>query len=54
MASNFDPNGGKCDSCGLYRSLRDGMCHECEQAERDAADEFLSLSNSDADYRDRD
>jgi predicted amidophosphoribosyltransferase len=33
----FDPRGGKCDNCGKHRSLCDGICHECEQAERDAA-----------------
>lgn len=35
--SNFDPRGGKCESCGKTRSLNDGLCHECEQAERDAS-----------------
>jgi recombinational DNA repair protein RecR len=35
--STFDPRGGKCDVCGLHRSLRDGICHECEQTERDAS-----------------
>lgn len=39
MRSSFNPRGGKCDSCGKDRSLRDGLCHECEQAERDKAAE---------------
>jgi len=26
-----------CENCGNSRSLRDGLCHECEQAERDAS-----------------
>ena len=34
--STFNSNGGKCDSCGSNRSLRDGLCHECEQSERDS------------------
>lgn len=35
--STFSPSRGKCESCKQVRSLRDGLCHECEQAERDAA-----------------
>jgi len=42
--SNFDLRNGKCDTCGKVRSLRDGLCHECEQAERDAA---LELAGDD-------
>ena len=34
---SFDPRGGKCESCKQTRSLNDGLCHECEQAEIDAA-----------------
>lgn len=30
-----------CNACGKVRILRDGLCHECEQAERDAAIEQL-------------
>ena len=37
MQRTFNPRGGKCNGCGYDRSLRDGLCHECEQAERDAA-----------------
>jgi len=36
MASNFNPRGGRCDSCGEHRSLHDGLCHECEQSERES------------------
>lgn len=36
MSSSFAPRDGKCDSCGLTRSLKDGICHECEVNERDA------------------
>jgi hypothetical protein len=41
---SFDPRGGQCDVCGKHRSLRNGLCHECEQAERDAA---LELAGDD-------
>jgi hypothetical protein len=34
--STFNPRGGKCESCGKNRSLKDGLCHECEQSEIDA------------------
>ena len=37
MQRTFNPRGGKCNGCGYDRSLRDGLCHECEPAERDAA-----------------
>lgn len=35
--NSFDPRGGICELCEQWRSLRDGLCHECEQAGRDAA-----------------
>lgn len=35
--STFNPRDGICDNCHKQRSLRDGLCHECEQAARDAA-----------------
>jgi hypothetical protein len=35
--SKFQPESDCCDTCGRVRTLRDGLCHECEQAERDAA-----------------
>jgi hypothetical protein len=34
--TSFNPRGGKCNSCGKARSLKDGICAECEQSERDA------------------
>jgi len=56
-----------CTTCGQVRVLSlEGLCHECEQAEREQEIEaednmerneqrwWPMLSNSDADYRDRD
>ena len=36
MSKNFDPRSGHCERCNRLRSLCDGLCHECEQAEHDA------------------
>jgi len=42
---SFDPRGGKCKICKQHRSLNDGLCHECEQADLDATQ--CALSGSD-------
>jgi hypothetical protein len=33
----FNPRGGKCDICNKDRSLKDGICHECEQSKIDSS-----------------
>jgi hypothetical protein len=37
MINSFAPRDGKCEDCGETRSLKDGLCHECTQAEIDAS-----------------